>query len=97
MTKEDLVDEIAGATGFTKKDCLLFVDAFCGVIGEALERGDRVKIVNFGAFEVKESKARTGKNFATNTKFPIAPRKVPAFIPGEGLKELVGGTRHDSN
>lgn len=97
MTKEELVSEIAGCTGFTKKDCLLFIDVFCDVIGEALERGDRVKIVDFGVFEVKERKARTGKNFAKNTKHPIPPKKVPSFVPGEGLKQVVGGAVYDGN
>lgn len=91
MTKEELIGEIAGCTGFTKKDCALFVDVFCNVVGDALERGDRVKIVDFGVFEVKECKARTGKNFAKNTTCPIPPKKVPSFIPGEGLKQIVGG------
>lgn len=95
MTKEELVDEIACNTGFTKKDCMLFVDVFCDVVEEALERGDRVKIVDFGVFEVKESKPRTGKNFVTNTTYPIPARKVPTFIPAAGLKQAVGGTRDD--
>ncbi len=91
MTKEELIGEIAGYTGFTKKDCALFVDVFCDVVSEALEKGDRVKIVDFGVFEVKECKARTGKNFAKNTTHPIPPKRIPSFIPGEGLKQIVGG------
>lgn len=96
MNKEELVDAISIQTGFTKKDCLVFVDAFCDVVGNTLNRGDRVKIVNFGVFEVKLGKARTGKNFATNTTYPIPPRKIPAFIPGAGLKEAVGGEHRGS-
>lgn len=89
MTKEELISEIAERTGFTKKDCMLFVDVFCDTVGEALSNGDRVKIVNFGIFEVKETKPRQGKNFISNTTYPIPPRRVPAFIPGVGLKEVV--------
>lgn len=95
MTKEELVAEIAYHTGFTKKDCQLFLDTFCGVVAESLERGEAVKIVNFGIFNVKECKARSGKNFASNTIQPIPSRKVPAFIPGVGLKEMVGGAEDD--
>lgn len=94
MTKEELVAEIAYHTGFTKKDCLLFLDTFCGVVAESLERGEAVKIVNFGVFNVKECKARSGKNFASNTVQHIPARKVPAFVPGIGLKEIVGGARY---
>lgn len=91
MTKEELVGEIACRTGFTKKDCLLFVNVFCEVVGEELGRGERVKIVDLGVFEVKERKARTGKNFVKNTTHPIPPKRVPCFIPGERLKQIVGG------
>ena len=97
MTKEELVNEISYQTGFTKKDSLLFIDVFCDVICEALENGDCVKIVDFGIFEVKERKARTGKNFAKNTTHPIPPKKVPNFVPGKGLKQVVGGVNHDGH
>lgn len=91
MNKEDLINAIAERTGYTKKDCLLFIDVFCDVICEALRNGDRVKIVNFGVFDVKKAKPRTGKNFFDNTALPIPARKVPTFIPGEGLKRATGG------
>lgn len=97
MNKEDLIIEIAGCTGFTKKDCALFIDVFCDVIGGALERGDRIKIVDFGIFDTKECKARTGKNFATNTKYPIPARKVPTFVPGKRLRKMVGGSMRADN
>ena len=96
MTKEELVNEIAFNTGFTKKDCMLFVDVFCGVVGEALETGDRVKIVDFGVFETKEVKPRKGRDFNNNTTCQIPARRVPVFIPGVGLKEMVGGIQHGS-
>lgn len=96
MTKEELVNEIAFNTGFTKKDCMLFVDVFCGVVGKALEDGDRVKIVDFGVFETKEVKPRKGRDFNNNTTCQIPARRVPVFIPGAGLKETVGGMQHGS-
>lgn len=95
MTKKELVNEIAGYTGFTKKDCMLFVDVFCNVISKALEHGERVKIANFGVFEVKEYKARTGNNFVKNTTCLIPPKKVPSFTAGEGLKQAIGGVGND--
>lgn len=91
MTKKELVDEISCSTGYTKKDCLFFVDAFCEVIGEALKNGERVKIEGFGAFDVKEVKGRVGKNFANNKPLPIPDKKVPVFSPGVILKNIVGG------
>lgn len=91
MTKKELVDELACNTGYTKKDCLFFIDAFCEVIGEALKSGERVKIEGFGAFDVKEVKGRVGKNFANNKPMPIPDKKVPVFSPGIILKNIVGG------
>lgn len=91
MTKKELVDEIACNTGYTKKDCLFFIDTFCEVIGEALKIGERVKIEGFGAFDVKEVKGRVGKNFADNKPLPIPDKRVPVFTPGAILKEIVGG------
>lgn len=91
MTKKELVDEIASHTGFTKKDCRLFIDVLCEVIVNALKRGERVKIVDFGVFEVKEVKPRKGKDFANNTICQIPARKVPSFTPGVNLREAVGG------
>ena len=91
MTKKELVDEIACSTGYTKKDCLFFIDTFCEVIGEALKSGERVKIEGFGAFDVKEVKGRVGKNFADNKPLPIPDKRIPVFVPGVILKEIVGG------
>lgn len=91
MTKKELVDEIAVNTGFTKKDCLFFIDTFCEVIGKALKSGERVKIENFGAFDVKEVKGRVGKNFTDNKPLPIPDKKIPVFTPGMMLKDIVGG------
>lgn len=91
MTKKELVDELSCSTGYTKKDCLFFIDTFCEVIGEALKSGERVKIEGFGAFDVKEVKGRVGKNFANNKPMPIPDKKVPVFSPGVILKNIVGG------
>lgn len=91
MTKKELVDEIAVNTGYTKKDCLFFIDTFCETISEALKNGERVKIEGFGAFDVKEVKGRVGKNFADNKPLPIPDKRVPVFTPGAILKEIVGG------
>lgn len=92
MTKKELVDAIANHTGFTKKDCRLLVDVFCDVVAGALYNGDRVKIVDFGIFDVKEVKSKKGKDFENNTMIPIPSRKVPVFVPGIGLRRIVGGS-----
>lgn len=91
MIKEELVEEIAGRTGFSKKDCMIFLDVFCDTVADSIGQGEQVKIVNFGVFKVKEGKARTGKNFASNTSYPIPPRNNVVFIPGNRLKSAAGG------
>lgn len=99
MNKIELIDEISRRTGFTKRDCKLFVNVFCDTITDVLTSGDIVKIVNFGIFKVKEVKAKKGKYFANDTICQIPARRIPVFAPGTGLKEIVGGAEygdHDS-
>ena len=62
MTKSDLVDSVAAKAGMTKKDSARAVDAVFDTIKEQLKAGDKVQLVGFGSFEVKQSEARVGRN-----------------------------------
>lgn len=88
MTKADLVAAVAG-TGITKKQAAAAVDAVISSIKGALKKGDKVSLVGFGSFSVKERKARTGRNPQTGKPMKIKAKKVPAFSAGKGLKEAV--------
>ncbi len=89
MNKTDLVNAVAEAGEFTKKDAAVAVDAVLAAISDTLKKGDRVQLIGFGTFEVRERAARTGINPKTKEPIQIAATKVPAFKPGKALKEEV--------
>lgn len=89
MTKTELIDQVAEKSGLTKKDTGKAVDAIFSVLTEALSKGDKVQLVGFGSFEVKERSARMGRNPQTGAAIEIKARKVPVFKPGKALKEAV--------
>ena len=89
MNKSELVAAMSEKTRLTKKDCEAALDAFVAVIGDALKSGDKVQLVGFGAFEVKERAARTARNPKTNEPVAIPASRLPTFKPGKALKETV--------
>ena len=89
MTKSDLVDSVAAKAGMTKKDSARAVDAVFDTIKEQLKTGDKVQLVGFGSFEVKQREARVGRNPKTMDEIRIPARRVPVFRPGKELKESV--------
>jgi DNA-binding protein HU-beta len=89
MNKGELVDAIAGKASMTKKDANAAIDAFLEVLTEALASGDKVTLVGFGTFEVRERSAREGRNPSTGATIQIPATKVPAFSAGKLLKEKV--------
>ncbi len=89
MNKSELIERVAAATGKTKKEAGQVVDAVLETISEALKRGEKVSLVGFGNFEVRERSARTGRNPQTGETIHIEATRVPAFKPGKQLKEAV--------
>ena len=89
MNKSELVDLVAEKAGMSKKDSEKAVKAVLDSIADGLVKGDRVQLVGFGTFEVRDRKAREGRNPATGEKIKIKALKVPAFKPGKALKEKV--------
>lgn len=89
MNKTELVSSIAEKSELTKKDAEKALNALFASIEEALARGEKVQLVGFGTFEVRERKARTGRNPQTGEEIQIAAAKVPAFKAGKALKEAV--------
>lgn len=89
MTKVELVNAVAERTGLSKKDAGAAVDAVFDQITQALSRGDKVQIVGFGTFEVRERAARRGRNPQTGEEMSIAARRTPAFKAGKLLKDAV--------
>lgn len=89
MNKSELVDLVAEKAEMTKKDSEKAVKAVLDSITDGLVRGDKVQLVGFGTFEVRNRKEREGRNPATGEKIKIKALKVPAFKPGKALKEKV--------
>ncbi|QQE72767.1 HU family DNA-binding protein [Brevibacillus composti] len=89
MNKTELIAKVAETTELTKKDATKAVDAVLDAIAEALKQGDKVQLIGFGNFEVRERAARKGRNPQTGEEIEIASSKVPAFKPGKQLKDSI--------
>jgi DNA-binding protein HU-beta len=89
MNKSDVITAISDSTGLTKKDSEKAYTAIFNTIADALKSGDKVQIIGFGTFEVRERAARVGKNPATGEKLDIPAARYPAFKAGKALKDSV--------
>ena len=89
MTKAELIAAIAEKSGMTKKDADAALSAVIDTITDTLAKGDKIQLVGFGTFEVRERAARTGINPQTKAKIKIKASKVPAFKAGSALKDAV--------
>ncbi len=91
MNKTDLVNVVAAETNLSKKDSEAAVNAVVAAISNALKNGDKVQLIGFGTFEVKEVAAREGRNPKTGEVIKIAASKKPAFSASKVLKDQVNG------
>ena len=89
MNKAELINAVAAATEFSKKDAEAAVTATREAITSALKDGDKVQLVGFGSFEVKKRAARVGRNPKTNDTIEIPASVVPVFKAGKALKDAV--------
>ena len=89
MNKTQFVEAVVAKTGMKKKEAEAAVNAMTDVIAEALKAGDKVQLIGFGTFEVKERAARSGRNPKTGETIKIAASKHPSFSAGKALKDSV--------
>jgi len=89
MNKTQLIDAIADKSGLKKKEAEAALNAFTQAVSDALKAGDKVQLIGFGTFEVKERAAREGRNPKTGEKITIAASKHPGFVAGAALKNAV--------
>ncbi|QDX93773.1 HU family DNA-binding protein [Brevibacterium sp. JNUCC-42] len=89
MNKTELIAKVAETSELTKKDATKAVDAVLDAISDALKDGDKVQLIGFGNFEVRERAARKGRNPQTGEEIEIASSKIPAFKPGKQLKDSI--------
>ncbi len=89
MNKTELISAVAEKSGLSKKDATKAVDSVFDTIIETLGNGDKVQLIGFGNFEVRERAARKGRNPQTGEEIEIEASKVPAFKSGKALKDAV--------
>lgn len=89
MNKAELISVVAERTGMTKKDSEKAVETALDAIIEKLASGEKVQLVGFGAFEVKERKARMGRNPKTGEETEIKASRVASFKVGKVLRDAV--------
>lgn len=89
MNKAQLANEIAGKTKLSKAKSLETLNVTFESIRSSLKKGQRVQLVGFGTFSVKQRKARLGRNPKTGEQIQIKARKVPAFHAGSELKNAL--------
>ena len=89
MNKTELIAAAAEKAGLSKKDTEKVVNATFDAVTEALTQGDKVQLVGFGAFKVKERGERIGRNPQTKEEIKIPASKAPAFKAGKVLKDKV--------
>ncbi|MDD7446036.1 MAG: HU family DNA-binding protein [Clostridiales bacterium] len=87
MNKSELCAAIAAKTGLTKKDAEKFTGAFVETVIESMKKGERVQVVGFGTFEVRERPARNARNPRTGETIAIEASKAPVFKAGKTLRE----------
>ena len=89
MNKTELVAAVAEQAGLSKKDAEAAVKAFTDVVAEALKAGDKIQLVGFGTFEIRERGERKGRNPQTKQEIVIKASKLPVFKAGKALKDAV--------
>ncbi len=89
MNKTELIAVLADKTGLQKRDAEKAVNAFVDIVTESLIKDEKVQLVGFGSFEVKNRAERTARNPRTGEVLTVAASKAPIFKAGKALKEAV--------
>ena len=89
MNKGELVNLLAAKTNTTKKEASAFLDSFIDSVTRAVTDGDKVTLVGFGSFELREYKTRSGRNPKTGEPMQIPATTVPKFTAGKTFREAV--------
>lgn len=89
MNKTDLINAVADRADLSKADASRALESFFEVVGKALKKRDKVALVGFGTFMLRERKARTGRNPKTGAALKIKASKSPSFKAGKALKDMV--------
>ncbi len=89
MTKKDIVRTIAEATGLPHKEARQLVQTTFDTLVDMLVREGRIELRNFGVFEIRQRKARIGRNPRTGVEVPVQAKRVVVFKPGKQMEAKV--------
>ena len=89
MNKTELIQAVTEKADVSKKEATKIVESTFESITEALQNGEKIQLIGFGTFEVRERAARKGRNPRTKEDIEIPASKVPAFKAGKALKDAV--------
>ena len=89
MTKKDIILKVSDETNIKQIDVKKVIQKTFDFITDALVRGEKIELRNFGVFKIKQRKSRTGRNPRTGEVVPVPPRKVVVFKPGLEMKKKV--------
>ena len=93
MTKADLIESLANEHELSKREAGDIIDFVLDSITSSLVSGEKVQLIPFGAWDIRERKKREGRNPQTGEKLIIAARRVPAFTAGKALRDAVAGAK----
>jgi integration host factor subunit alpha len=89
LTRADLAEAVHEDVGLTRQDCAGMVERTLDLVAEALEQGEVVKLSGFGVFQVRDKRARMGRNPKTGEPAAIDPRRVISFRASHVMKARV--------
>lgn len=89
LTRADLAEAINRKVGLSRAESLSMVEAILAHMGDALEKGENVKISGFGTFLLRDKAQRIGRNPKTGVEVPITPRRVMTFRASQMLKDRI--------
>jgi len=89
MTKAEVANKVAAQTGLSRKETVEAIEIFLRCIKDTLKTEEKVSLVGFGTFYVKEKNARNGRNPRTGDRIHIPTKKVATFKPGKAFREMV--------
>ncbi|MBL7081120.1 MAG: integration host factor subunit beta [Candidatus Omnitrophica bacterium] len=89
MTKKDITLRVTDATGMRQNKIKKILQSILDAMSDALIRGEKIELRNFGVFKIKQRKPRPGRNPRTGELVPVPARKVVVFKPGLELKKKI--------
>lgn len=89
MNKTEFINAVAAKEGIEKKCAEKAVNAVFATIADELAKGEKIQLVGFGTFEIRERAEKQGRNPRTGETMTVPASKVPAFKAGKALKEAV--------